>query len=77
MFDANCSIPDLSTDQQASRLIQNKIETGTSQERDYIFEKLYNHILELSIDVFGNYSIQKLLEFCNKEQQTLLTTVLG
>jgi mRNA-binding protein PUF3 len=77
MFDNSASISDLAVDQSASRLIQTKIESSTPQERDYIFDKLYNHILPLSIDVFGNYSVQKLLEFCNKEQQGMLTTVLG
>ncbi|KAL8139190.1 hypothetical protein V2J09_005191, partial [Rumex salicifolius] len=56
------SIVEFSTDQHGSRFIQQKLETSTVQEKEYVFTELLPHASRLMIDVFGNYVIQKLFE---------------
>jgi hypothetical protein len=49
-------------DHSGSRLIQKKYESGSDEEKNQIFEKLFPHTLNLAKDVFGNYVIQKILD---------------
>lgn len=37
-----------------------------------IFRETHAHVVELMTDPFGNYLCQKLLEFTNNEQRTVL-----
>lgn len=59
---------EISTDQHGSRLIQEKLDHCTQEERDLVFAELYPEARRLMTDVFGNYVIQKMLEYGSAEQ---------
>ncbi|KAJ9443741.1 Pumilio-like protein 3 [Diplonema papillatum] len=72
-------IAEFSKDQDGSRTIQKKLEmAGTSNNEEgrrtlaTVFEELYPVSLPLMVDVFGNYVIQKLLEYGTPEQRERL-----
>ena len=59
---------EISTDQHGSRLIQEKLDHCSQEERDMVFAELYPEARRLMTDVFGNYVIQKMLEYGSPEQ---------
>ena len=59
---------EVSTDQHGSRLIQEKLDHCTQEERDLVFAELCPEARRLMTDVFGNYVIQKMLEYGSREQ---------
>ncbi|CAE6433783.1 unnamed protein product [Rhizoctonia solani] len=64
-------------DQHGSRFIQQKLETATDDEKDAIFSELApGSFLSLMTDVFGNYVVQKLIEFGSVEQRDMLVNVM-
>ncbi|KAG8716198.1 mRNA binding protein puf3 [Ceratobasidium sp. 423] len=64
-------------DQHGSRFIQQKLETATEEEKEAIFSELApGNFLSLMTDVFGNYVVQKLIEFGSVEQRDLLVNVM-
>ncbi|KAL6937589.1 hypothetical protein ACO0RG_004100 [Hanseniaspora osmophila] len=64
----------LSTDQYGCRFLQKKLEIPavSDQFRDLIFFNTQDHFLELIIDPFGNYLIQKLCDYITTDQKTTL-----
>ena len=78
---------DLCTDQYGSRFIQQKLEVCTDEERDLAFHAITaaDHpaadgsqlVVSLSLDVFANYTIQKLMEVCTPVQQRTLCVSLA
>lgn len=64
----------LSTDQYGCRFLQRKLETPqeSDQVRDLIFESVKNYFLNLILDPFGNYLIQKLCEYLTTDQKTAM-----
>ncbi|OIW14899.1 hypothetical protein TanjilG_30618 [Lupinus angustifolius] len=44
--------------------------TVTINETSFIFIELLDHVVELMVDPFGNYVIQKLVEICTEDQRT-------
>ncbi|CAE6535889.1 unnamed protein product [Rhizoctonia solani] len=64
-------------DQHGSRFIQQKLETATDEEKEALFSELApGSFLSLMTDVFGNYVVQKLIEFGSVEQRDLLVNVM-
>ncbi|KAJ1309525.1 hypothetical protein OPQ81_006298 [Rhizoctonia solani] len=64
-------------DQHGSRFIQQKLETATDEEKEAIFSELVpGNFVSLMTDVFGNYVVQKLIEFGSVEQRDLLVNVM-
>ncbi|XP_011622447.2 uncharacterized protein LOC18421435 [Amborella trichopoda] len=59
-------------DQQGCRLLQKRFVEGTLEDVNKIFVEIIDHILELMVDPFGNYLVQKLLEVCNEDQRTAI-----
>ncbi len=57
----------LAKDQQGCRYLQKKIEGNEKFGNEFIFPKIKNHVTELSNDSFGNYLIQKVLEYLNED----------
>ncbi|KAJ3987358.1 ARM repeat-containing protein [Lentinula detonsa] len=56
-------VVEFSGDQHGSRLIQHKLESASSEEKQKVFDEIVPHnVLPLIQDVFGNYVIQKLFE---------------
>ncbi|XP_008795563.2 putative pumilio homolog 13 [Phoenix dactylifera] len=50
------------------QFLQRKIDEGRHFV-DFIFNGIIHHIVELMVDPFGNYLMQKLLDVCSKEQR--------
>ncbi|XVF44749.1 hypothetical protein PTKIN_Ptkin02bG0149100 [Pterospermum kingtungense] len=55
--------------QHGCRFLQRLFDEGTQQEVLIIFEEITDHVVELMMNPFGNYLMQKLLEACNEEQR--------
>lgn len=67
--DMHGHIAEFMCDQVGSRYIQESIlEHPTSQDCDLIFNEINKLILSLSVDVFANFCVQKLLEKSSNEQ---------
>ncbi|KAG1466296.1 hypothetical protein G6F56_004714 [Rhizopus delemar] len=65
-------IVEFSGDQHGSRLIQQKLETASGEEKEMVFEEMLPNALQLMTDVFGNYVLQKFFEHGNQMQKTIL-----
>eukprot|EP01065_Artemidia_motanka_P018961 TRINITY_DN2235_c1_g1_i6.p1 TRINITY_DN2235_c1_g1~~TRINITY_DN2235_c1_g1_i6.p1 ORF type:complete len:806 (+),score=222.08 TRINITY_DN2235_c1_g1_i6:167-2584(+) len=52
-------------DQDASRLLQKKLESSTPQECDAVCQEILPAAVDLMKNVFGNYVLQRLLEHCS------------
>jgi len=69
-------IIEFSKDQLGSRLIQQKFETASDEEKSLVFEEILDSSLELMSDVFGNYVIQKILEYGSEPQKRAIADQL-
>ncbi|ORY28313.1 armadillo-type protein [Naematelia encephala] len=65
-------IVEFSGDQHGSRLIQQRLETANSEDRERIFEEIMPNAYQLMTDVFGNYVMQKLFEYGDQRQKAAL-----
>ncbi|KAG5065871.1 hypothetical protein AAZX31_04G099700 [Glycine max] len=72
--DAQCYIYNLAKDQNGCRFLQRMVDEGTYQDICIVFEGIIGNVVELMIDSFGNYLVQKLLDVCTDDQ--LLQIVL-
>ncbi|EOA22347.1 hypothetical protein CARUB_v10002964mg [Capsella rubella] len=70
MVDIHGSVYLMAKDQLGCRFLQKLIEQGRFLDVVIIYEEVINHVTELSMDQFGNYFIQKLLQVCDEEQRT-------
>lgn len=59
-------------DQHGCRFLQRKFDEGAIEDVQKIFSEIIDHAVELMVDPFGNYLIQKLLEVCTDDQRTEL-----
>jgi len=66
----------LATDQFGCRFLQKKLESNSPNEsnlvRDLMFDQIKPYFINLILDPFGNYLIQKLCEYLTIEQRTTL-----
>ncbi|KAI4296355.1 hypothetical protein L6164_036320 [Bauhinia variegata] len=62
----------LAKDQNGCRYLQKVFDEGTPAEVQVIFNEIIDHVVELMINPFGNYLMQKLLDVCNEEQRMLI-----
>lgn len=64
----------LATDQYGCRFLQKKLENPLESNtvRDLMFSSIKLFLLDLILDPFGNYLIQKLCEYLTLDQKTLL-----
>ncbi|KAF3320904.1 hypothetical protein FCM35_KLT15038 [Carex littledalei] len=67
---------EFSFDQQGSQYLQEKLETATDEEKDTIFEEIIPIAMNLIIDVFGNFVIQKYLDYGSLAQIRELANIL-
>ncbi|XWS39714.1 hypothetical protein CRYUN_Cryun18bG0078600 [Craigia yunnanensis] len=68
----------IAKDQHGCRFLQRLFDEGTQQDVQIIFKEIIDHVVELMMNPFGNYLMQKLLEVCNEEQRTqILLMVTG
>ncbi|XP_041992594.1 putative pumilio homolog 8, chloroplastic isoform X2 [Salvia splendens] len=59
----------IAKDQQGCRFLQRMFDDGNSLDVQIIFNEIIDHAVELMMNPFGNYLMQKLLEVCNEEQR--------
>ncbi|CAH9084704.1 unnamed protein product [Cuscuta epithymum] len=59
----------IAKDQQGCRFLQRMFDVGSPQDVLVICNAIIDHVVELMMNPFGNYLIQKLLEVCNEEQR--------
>ena len=63
IFDIQGKIVDYCKDQNCSRFIQQRLECGNESEQRIVADEVLPEIRQLRDNVFGNYVVQKLLEF--------------
>ncbi|XP_010268106.1 PREDICTED: uncharacterized protein LOC104605160 isoform X2 [Nelumbo nucifera] len=59
----------MAKDQHGCRFLQRIFDEGTPQDVQTIFNEIIDHVVELMMNPFGNYLMQKLLDVCNEEQK--------
>ncbi|XP_054804103.1 uncharacterized protein LOC129307233 [Prosopis cineraria] len=59
----------LAKDQHGCRFLQRVFDEGTPQDVQVIFSEIIEHVVELMMNPFGNYLMQKLLDVCTEEQR--------
>lgn len=65
-------------DQNGSRFIQQRLEIGSSAEKEIVMAEALPAVRRLRNDVFGNYVVQKLLDFGTlKMKEDLRETLQG
>lgn len=69
-------ISEIAQDQYGSRLIQQKLEVATEEQKQQAFKQVLQKMNQLTTDVFGNYVIQKFFEYGNAEQRRILAEQL-
>uniref|UniRef100_A0A803ME54 PUM-HD domain-containing protein n=2 Tax=Chenopodium quinoa TaxID=63459 RepID=A0A803ME54_CHEQI len=62
-------ICNMAKDQHGCRFLQKKFDEGSFEDVQLIFNEIIDHVVELMMNSFGNYLIQKLLDVCNDEQR--------
>ncbi|GME56648.1 Pumilio domain-containing protein [Neofusicoccum parvum] len=65
-------IVELCKDQHGCRYLQKQIEGRNLDIVKKIFDSTKDHVVDLMQDPFANYLCQKMYEFCNDEQRTVL-----
>ncbi|KFK42201.1 hypothetical protein AALP_AA2G224700 [Arabis alpina] len=65
----------MAKDQHGCRFLQRIFDEGTSVDAMIIFKEVIAHVVELMMDPFGNYLMQKLLDVCTEEQRTQIVLV--
>jgi len=63
-------------DQNGSRFIQQRLEIGDLKEKQIVLSEVLPEVEHLRNDVFGNYVVQKLLEFGTREMRADLRDTL-
>lgn len=58
--------------QLGCRFLQRIFDEGSSQDVQIIFTEIIDHVVELMVDPFANYLIQKLLDVCSEEQKLVI-----
>jgi hypothetical protein len=67
---------EFSSDQHGSRFIQQKLESATTEEKQWLFDEISGSALHLMTDVFGNYVIQKFLEHGSVEHRQQIADMM-
>ncbi|XP_022741112.1 putative pumilio homolog 7, chloroplastic [Durio zibethinus] len=63
------SIYYMAKDQNGCRFLQSIFEEGSCLDVQIIFNEIIDNIVELMMDPFGNYLVQKLMDVCSEEQR--------
>ncbi|EOY16020.1 Pumilio 7, putative [Theobroma cacao] len=59
----------MAKDQNGCRFLQRIFDEGSCLDVQIIFNEINDNIVELMMDPFGNYLVQKLLDVCTEEQR--------
>ncbi|KAJ1377439.1 Pumilio, RNA binding domain [Sesbania bispinosa] len=66
----------LAKDQNGCRFLQKMVDEGTSEDMQIVFNGVIDNVVELMMDPFGNYLVQKLLDVCREEQRLQIVLML-
>ncbi|KAE9605479.1 putative armadillo-like helical, pumilio, RNA binding domain-containing protein [Lupinus albus] len=66
----------IAKDQYGCRFLQRVFDEGTPEDVQEIFNEIINHVVELMMNPFGNYLMQKLLDVCTEEQRTRMLLII-
>lgn len=69
LADVRGYIYSMAKDQNGCRFLQRVFDEGNFLDLQIIFEEVIDHIVELMMEQFGNYLVQKLLNVCTEEQR--------
>ncbi|KAG4945398.1 hypothetical protein JHK87_041405 [Glycine soja] len=59
----------IAKDQHGCRFLQRIFDEGTPEDVQVIFNEIIDHVVELMMNPFGNYLMQKLLDVCDENQR--------
>ena len=62
-------------DQNGCRFLQRKFDEGGAAAIQAVLPEVLEHLIELMMDPFGNYLIQKLLDRCSEEQRLAVRSI--
>ncbi|RDX58339.1 putative pumilio-like 7, chloroplastic, partial [Mucuna pruriens] len=74
--DVQCYIYNLAKDQNGCRFLQRMVDEGSYQDTCMVFDGIIASVVELMIDSFGNYLVQKLLDVCTDDQRLQIVLML-
>lgn len=78
VYDIKGHVVEFCQDQNGSRFVQQRLEVGDSQEKQIVVQELLPSVDQLRNDVFGNYVVQKLLDFgTDQMKKDLRDTMAG
>ncbi|KAL2343792.1 hypothetical protein Fmac_005077 [Flemingia macrophylla] len=66
----------MAKDQHGCRFLQKMFDEGTLEDVQVIFNEIIDHVVELMMNPFGNYLMQKLLDVCNEEQRMQILQII-
>ncbi|RDX71866.1 putative pumilio-like 7, chloroplastic, partial [Mucuna pruriens] len=66
----------MAKDQHGCRFLQKMFDEGTPEDVQVIFNEIIDHVVELMVNPFGNYLMQKLLDVCNEEQRMQILLII-
>ncbi|KAK7319420.1 hypothetical protein RJT34_04141 [Clitoria ternatea] len=66
----------MAKDQHGCRFLQKMFDEGTPEDVQVIFNEILGHVVELMMNPFGNYLMQKLLDVCNEEQRMQILLII-
>ncbi|XP_028757424.1 uncharacterized protein LOC114716570 [Neltuma alba] len=66
----------LAKDQNGCRFLQRMVDKGNSKDMHIVFEGIIDNVVELMMDPFGNYLVQKLLDVCKEEQKLQIVSMV-
>ncbi|KAK1548771.1 hypothetical protein Q3G72_022518 [Acer saccharum] len=69
LVDVRGGIYSMAKDQNGCRFLQRVFDEGTYLDVQIIFNEVIGHVVELMMEQFGNYLVQKLLTVCSEEQR--------
>ncbi|KAK9110678.1 hypothetical protein Sjap_018738 [Stephania japonica] len=67
----------IAKDQHGCRFLQRKFDEGNAEDMRIIFDGIINHVVELMMNPFGNYLIQKVLDVCTEEQRMAILLMVA
>ncbi|KOM47793.1 hypothetical protein LR48_Vigan07g149700 [Vigna angularis] len=69
-------ISHLAKDQNGCRFLQKMVDEGTSEDAQIVFNGVIDDVVELMMDPFGNYLVQKLIDVCAEDERLHIVSML-
>ncbi|CAJ1971774.1 unnamed protein product [Sphenostylis stenocarpa] len=66
----------LAKDQNGCRFLQRMVDEGTSEDAQIVFNGVIDDVVELMMDPFGNYLVQKLIDVCAEDERLQIVSML-